>query len=344
MNRSADAFSDASGGDWSPPLAGLFGTGRSGSTWLGAILNAHPDLAYRFEPLHRLRDHSRLEAIGRRLKALDFTPDDVSQLYEALLPAHPAIDRPPFFSKNHAPTAGKHLAWTLARKFPLLSPAFEKIYSPRCRPPVLFKEVDLAPAVETLAQGTTVRLIYVVRHPVAVVDSLIRGQDRGVMPKERFKVLGNLLHERDSALAGQWADRLDDATDAQKNALLWRLEVEQAVAAMKNRPHAMIVVYEDLCRHPHQRAAEALDHLGLTMHDQVEQFIESSTHFNQAARRRHGEWFVDRYFTVFRDSARAADRWRQSVSADIQQQVHDVVADGPAFQWLQQIGHWNPRD
>ncbi|MDJ0687655.1 MAG: hypothetical protein QNJ41_04015 [Xenococcaceae cyanobacterium MO_188.B32] len=36
-------------------MGALFGLGRSGTTWLGAIVASHPEILYRFEPFHRLQ-------------------------------------------------------------------------------------------------------------------------------------------------------------------------------------------------------------------------------------------------------------------------------------------------
>jgi hypothetical protein len=43
--------------NYSPRIMGIFGTGRSGSSWLGSIIDSHPQVAYRFEPFHRLKQN-----------------------------------------------------------------------------------------------------------------------------------------------------------------------------------------------------------------------------------------------------------------------------------------------
>ena len=40
-------------------LGAIFGTGHSGTTCLGSIISSHPNIAYRFEPFHRLEKISK---------------------------------------------------------------------------------------------------------------------------------------------------------------------------------------------------------------------------------------------------------------------------------------------
>ncbi|MGL6343136.1 MAG: hypothetical protein ACRC80_28855, partial [Waterburya sp.] len=84
-----------------PKLGGIFGTGRCGTTWLGAMVSSHPDVAYRFEPFHRLKKSKIAIATAlEKIRAEDFSAQDLNLIYQALLPAYPEVEKPPFFAKN----------------------------------------------------------------------------------------------------------------------------------------------------------------------------------------------------------------------------------------------------
>jgi hypothetical protein len=64
------------------PLLALWGAPRSGTTWLGQIIDSHPQVAYRFQPLFSYRFKSAVseatppEGVRRFLEALAATDDD----------------------------------------------------------------------------------------------------------------------------------------------------------------------------------------------------------------------------------------------------------------------------
>ena len=195
------------------PLCGIFSKGRSGSTWLGSIVNTHPEVAYRFEPFHRLREDPDVARLRRSIEAGTFDATERDELYAILLRASPLTDRPPFFVKRNARSRGKRLLWPAARRLPPLAPLYGALYTPRGAPVVVLKEVTLEPVMEGLLRAGGTRIVYLVRHPCAVVHSQIRGQEAGVMPTARQGVLSSLLEKHDPALAERVAAH-PDATSA----------------------------------------------------------------------------------------------------------------------------------
>ena len=82
-------------------MGSIFGTGRSGTTWLGAMVSSHPEIAYRFEPFHRLgATQPAVEEALETIRSNEFSYKDLSSVYQALLPAYPQAEKPPFFPKN----------------------------------------------------------------------------------------------------------------------------------------------------------------------------------------------------------------------------------------------------
>jgi hypothetical protein len=329
----ADAASD-----W-PPLAAVFGTGRSGSTWLGAVLDTHPGVAYRFEALGRLRRDPEIAALRERIRAGNAIAPDLERLYTILLRAHPATDKPPFFPKTICRTRGRAQLWALSSRLAALSRVYA-IYTPTGRPPLITKEVGHEGIFLGLLESTPLRLVYLVRHPCGVVASVLRGQAQGLMPSARRSVLGNLLKSHDEELFSRWQTRLGAASPAEQEALLWRIDVERAVRAALRHPTAQVVVYEDMCRRPLEVAREVFAHFGIEMHEQTMRLLDEMSTGSASARRSRGERWTDPYFSVFRSPLEASGRWRTELSAEDQRRVLAVVSGSDAFAACAERGAW----
>lgn len=325
-------------------LMAIFGSGRSGSTWLGAILSSHPEVVYRFEPFHRLKafDHRTSAGLGR-LRSDDFSEDDLPDIYRALLPAHPESDKPPFFRKDHGVRArrGRSVLWPLSRRSSLIASTYQWLYSPIGNPPLIFKEVELTREFVKLATRTTMRMVYLVRHPCSVVWSISRGADIGVMSFNRQEVLQQSLRSHDADLADRFAPRMDELDVLQKQALLWRIDVEKVLKAVRSLDHVKIVLYEQLATNPVMVSEDILHHFQLSMSQQTRRFLEQSTQSKQVSLLKRGEMGVNRYFSVFRDPRESRDGWKRGMPVGDIDRVMDVVCDSEAFEFGLKSGTWS---
>lgn len=111
----------------------VFGVPRSGTTWLGELLNSHPDLIYRYQPLFSYEFKSALNE--------DSTTKDVANFYEQIRGA--------------------------SSDFVLRERGFEKSDEPVG---VVFKEVRYLHLIPLLLSAG-VNVIFIRRHPVDVLNS-----------------------------------------------------------------------------------------------------------------------------------------------------------------------------
>lgn len=325
-------------------IMGIFGTGRSGSSWLGSIMDSHPQVAYRFEPFHRAKQHHPpLYEMVQRLKSEQLQEADLSAVYEALLPAHPKLERPPFFPKDHALTWGKSWLRPLALRFNFLSPVFQKLYTARRRnPSLVFKEVNMERVMINLLARTSVPIIYLVRHPCAVVASNVRGQKQGVMFDKRHSILKKVLEKRDDELAERYRPQLEHLDGLEKEALLWRIDVEKSLSATQNHENALIIIYEKLCDDPHGVSKQAFQHFGLNFSEQTTHYLNSLTQTGpQRSRWFWGEFGLNPYFSVARNPAEMKEKWKQKMSSADRQRILTIVQDSPAFQFGARVGGWD---
>ena len=66
-----------------------------------------------------------------------------------------------------------------------------------------------------------------VRHPCAVIHSVIEGQKKGLMVSGRRTVLESLLRNTAPHLFEQWKDKLKSLSIYQQETLMWLADVEQ---------------------------------------------------------------------------------------------------------------------
>ena len=319
----------------SPLITGIFGSGRSGSTWLGAIIDSHPSVAYRFEALHRLAaiDPS-VRALRRRLSDDTFDDDVLEQLYGALLPARPDVDKPPFFTKHYATRAqfGQAAIWPLARRYPALAKSFTWLYTPRGRPMLVFKEVTSERIMRNLLARTAMRAIYLIRHPAAVVHSILQGQGRGLMPTGRREALSSLVQELDPHLPERMGIELNRLLPIEIEALFWRIDAELGMVAALSSSRAHIVVYESLCDQPERVVQDVFAHLNLDFPESTHRFLTASDRGSLFERVRRGEFGTNPYFSVFRKPSEVRDRWQHELDADDVRRIMRMVEDSYAFQ------------
>lgn len=316
-------------------LLAVFSYGRSGSTWLGSILDSHPEVAYRFEPFARLRGHgSRLAALEKCIRGGDSSEAMLAELYAALLPAHPLLAKPPFFEKSYPlrMRAGRSLLWPLCRRLEPAAGLFSALYTPRgSLPPIAFKEVSATSLIGPLVRSPGLLASYLLRHPCGVVWSQQRGQSRGILPAERHRYLESKLHEHDEALAERFAARVAELPQVVQYALLWRIEVEDDLRQVSARPNVQMIYYESFCASPERETERFFRHFGLSVPEQTTAFLRESTGGARPGRRRRGEIGIDPYYSVFRNTEDTVWSWRKEMPAEMRAAVEDAVADSPVY-------------
>jgi hypothetical protein len=295
-------------------------------------------VAYRFEPLHRRqRADAHTDAVLGRLHGGELLPDELPELYAVLLRATPDWEKPPFHPRDHGSRlrAGRAALWPLARRSGVAARLFQWLYTPRGRPLVLFKEVDCERAFVALAERTDVPLLYLLRHPAAVVHSLVEGQRRGRMPQGRRAVIHAYLEEHAPELMELCGS---DLSDHGAEALLWRANVERCVGAASERAHVRLLFYEEVVRDPQPAFGAMLGHLGLAPHPQLDAFLRETR--TAAPARRLREIGIDPYFSVFRDGSAQASRWQRELDADVRREIARVVKDSPVFALGSRVADW----
>ena len=328
------------------PLGAIFGASRSGTTWLGTLISSHPDVAYRFEPFHRLA-HIQPD-VGQSFKILQspqLSSEHRSQIYHSLLPAYPEIEKPPFFPKDYqAPLNwGREVTWPFARKMALVGQIFRKLYTPKMAdaqtPTLIFKQVEMVYLIAPLLERLGAPVVYLMRHPCAVVWSRIRGQKDSLMPTGRADGLDKILRESFPELVEKYAGKLK--TNTEKEALLWRLDVEWALSACSNNPKGLPVFYEELVENTLPVVERVFEHFGLSLTQDTVSFIEDSTHTTNDLRQKRGEIGINPYFSVFRNSRSVCDKWKEEMPAEDRARVMQIVGDSKAFQMAADRELWS---
>ncbi len=321
-------------------VIGIFSSGRSGSTWLGSIFNSHPQVAYRFEPFHRFKSDARFTPYLTQIKNEQFRDADLPRLYDALLPAHPLLEKPPFFLKENSRTTGRQPLWIVARKSGLAARIFSRLFTPRGRPPLVFKEISMEAVMASLLKHTSVRVVYLVRHPCATVESVVRGQNKGVMPAGRQGVLASLLEKHDPGLAQRFVPQLDGFGPVERTALLWRIDLETGMAAVRQTDRAMTLIYENLCEDSLTWSKKAFEHVGLQFLKPTQDYLEQLQGLGQDSRAGRRTDLMNSYFTVMRNPKETKDQWKNRMPAQDQRRVMELVEDSPAFEQCASLGGW----
>jgi|GEM_PF-128229 len=312
----------------------LLGSSRSGTTWLAALLNSHPEVVYSHEPLSRLHA-PHIDALIEKIKGTGHLFDhERRRLMLEWCAANHECRRPPFFPKafGWTPAWLRMLGWVAVRVSGRGDRAFRRLFSPSQRQPfdVLIKEIEWSKHAEMLVQALDPTLLVIMRHPCGMAASVLRGQRLGLMPYHD-RMVWYLDHVEICQEVGYDAGDIQNLAAGQFIGLQWLVHNLMYRKAMQAHPDSKLVIYEDLCRNPAQVTRDVFTFLGWQLGPRTLRFIDNST---KERRIRLLDWLQAKhpYFGVKKDSLQSAESWRSELTQEQKRQVLSIASRLPDFE------------
>lgn len=313
----------------SKPVVLLFGLPRSGTTWIGKIFDSHPQTLY----LHEPDSWGRLNWLPMFPEgAVDTADRQRIEAFVASLPgAREAKVRAstPVFAKAYwgavgnwaflASVWGAKLLARLTGECPL--PWVGRAGQGAAVQPVWKSIESLGRLRWLLAALPASRAIHLLRHPAGFVASVQRGESAGKFTaidpaSEDFGLYEILAATAPARRRGLDLAAFKDMHPVERLAWRWVIYNEAALAPdQPDQPDRCLPMpYENVCREPQAATQRLFEFVGLEWAAQTERFIADSTRADR-----------DSYYSVFKDPLKSANKWRDSLPADVVARIRTVV-------------------
>lgn len=218
---------------------------RSGSTWLGAIFDSHPDVRYRMQPLFSyafkdyLNENSSLERINKFFKEISDSEDDFLHQQEA---------------KKNA-----------------LIPVFEKSDNPGH---ICYKEVRYHYILKNLIKkDKDIKVIGIIRNPFSVINSWLKA------PKEFKAELGWKVEEEWRNAPSKNQNRPEEFNGYEK----WKEVAILFLELKKHFPEQFYLLeYNKLLQNPEVQVRKLFSFCDLSLAPHTMKFLDESTQSNHS--------------------------------------------------------------
>lgn len=111
----------------------------------------------------------------------------------------------------------------------------------------------------------------------------------------------------------------------ERMAWIWVLVNEKAADETQAMERCVNVRYEDVCLEPVAKVKELFSFSGLAWNEQTSNFIKASTLGVQPGKFEQLTQDSRRYYGIFRDPVRAADKWKSEMKSEDIERVYKVL-------------------
>ena len=261
----------------------IFGAPRSGTSWLGQIFNSSPHVAYRFQPLFSYTFKGRI--------TLNSKPKDIEQFYDDLF-----VTKDEFVLQKKNISGEKGLAF---RKEILTH--------------LVWKEVRYHYLIEHLMANSSTKVIGLVRHPCAVINSWLQA------PKEFDSAWDPLEEWRYASKKNQNMPEEYNGYEKWKELVFLYMKLEE-----KYPERFKIQVYERLNEDTEEEVKKLFNFINLSLERQILSFILESK--SEDSRDPYG---------VHRKE-QDNNKWKKGLLTEIQNSIFndiDFIEINHRFQW-----------
>lgn len=308
-----------------PKLLLLFGTPRSGSSWLGKILDSHPATLYKHEP-----DRSGLGVpIAPPIEAADQWRPEVKDFIARIASTNTqhTSARLPIFRKSYRAKIAQpiHSFNVLVSRTAALAgyqlPVFQFASVKRSQIRVIWKSTDSLGRLGVILRNWEDCLaVHIFRHPCGYISSVLRGEAKRKFVTKMFvsEDYGTLQALIDSAVCprGLRLNHLRDLHPVERMAWIWLLLNEKAQSDTASDPRCMSVRYEDICRDPENNVKELFRFCGLGWNAQTAEFLRASTLQLQPSGLNRITQHSQHYYSIFRNPRDSAEKWKSEMKLE----------------------------
>lgn len=327
----APAASSAPADEPSLRYAFLLGRGRSGTTWIGQILNRHPGCHYKYEPFNRDKPAAYRDWLADLPAGGD---DDLRERFDGLMRGcDHNVDYPPFVVKpnRRQPRALLRLAWQAGKVVPPMRGLYEWYGCPSYQPGdwALIKQVNFPNEhLERLDAVLAPHLLAIVRNPFASVSSTFRfTPEEPSGPLRTESSVGRVVELLPSVarfgVPQPSAEELWRMPEAAFEALRWRVQSEPLADFARRSPRGLLMSHEDFAGDPETAARRAYAFFGWPFEDTVSDFLRFTT---GGEKNRPGASASKRQHSIHRDPADAVRRWKRDLSDEQVAAIRSIVA------------------
>lgn len=321
--------------DISNRLVLLFGLPRSGTTWIGKILDSHPETLYLHEPDSTHRPENEAPLLPSPPWEKGFTKENLQYILQIATSRHPdVLGKKPFFPKNFYPShigIGITLAITAAKALQRVNIEIEKVpftdRGIRNAKSIVWKSIESLGRIRLFREIIPeAKSVHILRHPCGYANSVLRGEQRnkfssGTPTWDDWGILNELIETSTARKAGLNQRILEKSSPCQRLAWQWRIVNDKALEDCEDIFQHMVLLYEEMCESSEKTSRKLIAHAGLEMSPAVLRFISSST------RKENND-----YYSVTKDSKTSAWSWKKNLSNTQKEEIINVVEGSKSWE------------